>query len=82
MKNSNYCEYIRPPIDKYKTLQFGSFDEIREVGYMHGKTYFEGKLNAGSLPLYKRTTNKAKSALAPTGYTFTDLAQMVCKVSK
>lgn len=29
VKNSNYCEYIRPPIDKYKTLQFGSFDEIR-----------------------------------------------------
>jgi lysophospholipid hydrolase len=29
VKNSDYCEYIRPPIDKYKTLQFGSFDEIK-----------------------------------------------------
>lgn len=29
VKNSSYCEYIRPPIDKYKTLQFGSFDEIK-----------------------------------------------------
>ncbi|CAC5379096.1 NTE [Mytilus coruscus] len=28
VKNSDYCEYIRPPIDKYGTLQFGSFDEI------------------------------------------------------
>lgn len=28
VKRSDYCEYIRPPIDKYKTLQFGSFDEI------------------------------------------------------
>ena len=28
VKNSDYCEYIRPPIDKYRTLQFGSFDEI------------------------------------------------------
>lgn len=36
VKNSDYCEYIRPPIDKYKTLQFGSFDEIKEVGYNHG----------------------------------------------
>lgn len=29
VKKSDYCEYIRPPIDKYKTLQFGSFDEIK-----------------------------------------------------
>ena len=29
VKNSNYCEYLRPPIDRYRTLQFGSFDEIR-----------------------------------------------------
>lgn len=28
VKNSDYCEYIRPPIDKYGTLQFGAFDEI------------------------------------------------------
>jgi len=28
VKTSQYCEYIRPPIDKYRTLQFASFDEI------------------------------------------------------
>uniref|UniRef100_S4RZJ7 lysophospholipase n=1 Tax=Petromyzon marinus TaxID=7757 RepID=S4RZJ7_PETMA len=28
VKNSDYCEYIRPPIDRYKTLDFGKFDEI------------------------------------------------------
>jgi lysophospholipid hydrolase len=28
VKNCDYCEYIRPPIDKYATLQFGRFDEI------------------------------------------------------
>lgn len=28
VKNSDYCEYIRPPIDKYGTLQFGACDEI------------------------------------------------------
>lgn len=28
IKRSDYCEYIRPPIDKYGTLQFGSFDTI------------------------------------------------------
>jgi hypothetical protein len=28
VKDSGECEYIRPPIDRYATLQFGSFDEI------------------------------------------------------
>ncbi|XP_022823948.1 neuropathy target esterase sws isoform X1 [Spodoptera litura] len=47
VKKSDYCEYIRPPIDAYKTLQFGSFDEIREVGYRHGAAYFEGQRRGG-----------------------------------
>ncbi|EDO37833.1 predicted protein, partial [Nematostella vectensis] len=36
-ESSNY-EYIRPPINRFKTLDFGLFDEIVEVGYQHGKT--------------------------------------------
>uniref|UniRef100_A0A669QBQ1 lysophospholipase n=1 Tax=Phasianus colchicus TaxID=9054 RepID=A0A669QBQ1_PHACC len=40
VKSSDYCEYIRPPIDRYGTLDFGKFDEICEVGYQHGKTVF------------------------------------------
>ncbi|MEQ2198198.1 hypothetical protein XENOCAPTIV_009273, partial [Xenoophorus captivus] len=28
VKDSDYCEYIRPPIDRYGTLDFGKFDEI------------------------------------------------------
>ena len=28
VKNSGYAEYMRPPIDKYRTLQFASFDDI------------------------------------------------------
>lgn len=85
MKNSDYCEYIRPPIDQYRTLQFGSFDEIKEVGYRHGKTYFEGQLRAGLLPLFKsQTTDGSRFNQQHTNpcYTFTDLAQMVCKVSR
>ena len=34
VKNSDYCEYIRPPIDKYQTLQFAAFDEIFVSGWM------------------------------------------------
>ncbi len=33
VKNSEYCNYLRPPIDKYRTLQFGAFDEIRVFLY-------------------------------------------------
>ncbi|TNN70747.1 Patatin-like phospholipase domain-containing protein 7 [Liparis tanakae] len=33
VKSSDYCEYIRPPIDRYRTLEFGKFDEIAESDY-------------------------------------------------
>ncbi|XP_023804251.1 neuropathy target esterase-like, partial [Cyanistes caeruleus] len=42
VKSSSYCEYIRPPIDRFKTMDFGKFDEIYDVGYQHGKVVFEG----------------------------------------
>lgn len=86
VKTSDYCEYIRPPIDKYKTLQFGSFDEIKEVGFQHGKAYFEGKRQAGQLPTFANDMRKsyvfAQPHMGPGGYTFTDLAQMVCTVRR
>lgn len=28
VKKSAYCEYIRPPIDRFKTMDFGKCDEI------------------------------------------------------
>eukprot|EP00124_Ichthyophonus_hoferi_P004017 Ihof_evm3s396 gene=Ihof_evmTU3s396 len=31
------CEYMRPPIDMYSTLQFGSFKEIEQAGYKYTK---------------------------------------------
>uniref|UniRef100_A0A8C3KJS4 lysophospholipase n=1 Tax=Calidris pygmaea TaxID=425635 RepID=A0A8C3KJS4_9CHAR len=49
VKNSDYCEYIRPPIDRYGTLDFGKFDEICEVGYQHGKTVFNVWCRSGVL---------------------------------
>ncbi|KAL1505383.1 hypothetical protein ABEB36_004962 [Hypothenemus hampei] len=85
VKSSDYCEYIRPPIDKYKTLQFGSFDEIREVGYLHGKAFFEGQSRAGNLPTFLASEKYNKNQLGEdhqSQYTFTDLAQMVCKISR
>lgn len=40
VKRSDYCSYIRPPIDHYKTMQFAAFDPILEIGYEHGKLMF------------------------------------------
>ena len=28
IRRSGLCEYIRPPIDKFQTLQFNAFEEI------------------------------------------------------
>ncbi|XP_063633311.1 neuropathy target esterase sws isoform X3 [Cydia splendana] len=82
VKKSDYCEYIRPPIDAYKTLQFGSFDEIREVGYRHGAAYFEGQRRGGGGGVSGAAADSRRADDIPqlTDYTFTDLAQMVCSV--
>ena len=40
VKNSDFCEYMRPPIDKFRTLQFASFEEIR-VNSINLKFYFK-----------------------------------------
>lgn len=40
VKRSNYCSYIRPPIDQYKTMQFAAFDQVFDIGYNHGKMMF------------------------------------------
>ncbi|XP_071517235.1 neuropathy target esterase sws isoform X2 [Panulirus ornatus] len=89
LKGSDYCEYIRPPIDKYQTLQFGSFDEIKEVGYQHGKTYFSGMLKGGrtveciyQLSNLNERWRGEKVCLDASPANFTDLAQIVCSVRK
>ncbi|XP_016997616.2 neuropathy target esterase sws isoform X2 [Drosophila takahashii] len=84
VKNSDYCEYIRPPIDKYKTLAFGSFDEIRDVGYVFGKNYFENMAKAGRLGRFNQWFNKEPpkrgNHASLNEYTFIDLAQIVCRL--
>merc|ERR1712183_516533 len=93
VKTADYCDYIRPPIDKYGTLQFDSFDEIREVGYYHGQTYFAGLRKAGQLWFLQQVQNRRRSLenldisyerssnSVGTSYArFTALAEMVCRV--
>jgi hypothetical protein len=40
VRNAEYCDYIRPPIDKYGTLQFDNYEEIKDVGYYHGQVFW------------------------------------------
>lgn len=56
-----------------------------------GKTYFEGQSKAGVLPQFNadresaralRAKHQASNQQSLSSYTFTDLAQMVCKVSR
>jgi lysophospholipid hydrolase len=86
VKNSDYCEYLRPPIDKYKTLAFGSFDEIKDVGYNYGKDYFEKLVKNGGISRFNKWTlqknldESRESSPSANHYSFVDLAQIVCKV--
>jgi lysophospholipid hydrolase len=66
-KNMPGCLYMRPPIDRYGTLEFGNFDEIYQVGYVYGKQYLLKLKTEGSLPLPEETEEKKKlqRTLAP-----------------
>jgi len=94
VKKAEYVDYIRPPIDKYGTLQFDAFDEIRDIGFYHGRTYFAGLRKAGQLWFTnvgeRRRHSSSLESLhhlsegvnntAGSYARFTDLAEMVCRV--
>uniref|UniRef100_A0A8D2LQT2 lysophospholipase n=1 Tax=Varanus komodoensis TaxID=61221 RepID=A0A8D2LQT2_VARKO len=85
VKSSDYCEYIRPPIDRYGTLDFGKFDEICEVGYQHGKTVFSVWCRSGVLDKMLKDrqelckTKPSYLISCPTT-SFTDLAEIVSRI--
>ncbi|XP_043838223.1 patatin-like phospholipase domain-containing protein 7 isoform X5 [Dromiciops gliroides] len=85
VKNSDYCEYIRPPIDRYGTLDFSRFDEICEVGYQHGRTVFDIWSRTGVLAKMlkdRQETRKMKASdvLTCPNASFTDLAEIVSRI--
>uniref|UniRef100_A0A8C2YWB3 lysophospholipase n=1 Tax=Cyclopterus lumpus TaxID=8103 RepID=A0A8C2YWB3_CYCLU len=82
VKDSEYCEYIRPPIDHYGTLEFGKFDEIAEVGYQHGKTLFDVWRRSGvvdSINLCNDAAFLFQVVTCPNA-SFTDLAEIVSRI--
>ncbi|XP_056135443.1 patatin-like phospholipase domain-containing protein 6 isoform X4 [Lampris incognitus] len=87
VKKSAYCEYIRPPIDRFKTMDFGKFDEIYEVGYQHGKLVFTGWGRGDIIENMLKDhhsadysdSKKTDSCTCP-GADFTDLAEIVSRI--
>lgn len=59
-KTTPGCRYMRPPIDHYGTLEFGSFEEIYEVGYKFGQEYLRKLREEGSLPGLLEETEKER----------------------
>ncbi|TMS03774.1 Patatin-like phospholipase domain-containing protein 7 [Larimichthys crocea] len=87
VKDSEYCEYIRPPIDHYGTLEFGKFDEIAEVGYQHGKTLFDVWQRSGVVDSMLKDRHQEEFHKTKTGHvvtcpnaSFTDLAEIVSRI--
>uniref|UniRef100_A0A8C9Y6Z4 lysophospholipase n=1 Tax=Sander lucioperca TaxID=283035 RepID=A0A8C9Y6Z4_SANLU len=87
VKDSDYCEYIRPPIDRYGTLEFGKFDEIAEVGYQHGKTLFDVWQRSGVVDSMLKDRHQEEFHKTKTGHvvtcpnaSFTDLAEIVSRI--
>ncbi|XP_048358181.1 patatin-like phospholipase domain-containing protein 6 isoform X4 [Sphaerodactylus townsendi] len=87
VKTSSYCEYIRPPIDRFKTMDFGKFNEIYDVGYQHGKVVFDGWCRGDivekmvkdwhSADVYE---SKRMDVLTCPSAGFTDLAEIVSRI--
>uniref|UniRef100_A0A3Q2C6Z0 lysophospholipase n=1 Tax=Cyprinodon variegatus TaxID=28743 RepID=A0A3Q2C6Z0_CYPVA len=88
VKSSDYCEYIRPPIDRYRTLEFGKFDEIAEVGYQHGKTVFDVWRRSGVVEKMMKdrhqeethNTQCKSNVMTCPNASFTDLAEIVSRI--
>ncbi|VDO04432.1 unnamed protein product [Rodentolepis nana] len=66
VKASGICHYLRPPIDKFQTLQFAAFEEIvaSSVGYNYGKEVLSSWNETGEFQkmipaLYKRARSNS-----------------------
>ncbi|KFR14812.1 Neuropathy target esterase, partial [Opisthocomus hoazin] len=87
VKSSSYCEYIRPPIDRFKTMDFGKFDEIYDVGYQHGKVVFDGWSRGDIIEKMVKDRrsadfyeSKRMDVLTCPNASFTDLAEIVSRI--
>lgn len=86
MLSSGYVDYIRPPIDCYRTLQFGSYEEISDVGYSHARELFAEWSRSGRIQeLFTELGEKSKcpvAAVTAVDAKFTDLAELVSRIDR
>ncbi|XP_068177199.1 patatin-like phospholipase domain-containing protein 6 isoform X2 [Antennarius striatus] len=87
VKKSAYCEYIRPPIDRFKTMDFGKFDEIYDVGFQHGKLVYSGWARGDIIENMLKdhrsadyNDSKRTDSYEFPGADFTDLAEIVSRI--
>ncbi|XP_068606606.1 patatin-like phospholipase domain-containing protein 6 [Brachionichthys hirsutus] len=87
VKKSAYCEYIRPPIDRFKTMDFGKFDEIYDVGFQHGNLVYTGWARGDIIKNMLKdhrsadyNDSKRTDSYAFPGADFTDLAEIVSRI--
>ena len=60
----SYCKHVRPPIEKYGTLQWGSLDEIEACGHAHMQERLpEWRLEVGAAHR-RRGTHESTGSLA------------------
>ncbi|XP_069783699.1 patatin-like phospholipase domain-containing protein 6 isoform X4 [Narcine bancroftii] len=87
VKSSAYCEYIRPPIDRFKTMDFGKFDEIYNLGYQYGKVVFSNWSRGDIIDKMLKDRKsvdyyeiKKKNVFMSSNAAFTDLAEIVSRI--
>ncbi|VDM09422.1 unnamed protein product [Wuchereria bancrofti] len=97
VKNAGYCQYVRPPIEEFKTLDFYRYDEIRDLGYKHGVKQFgelvktnedlknvidAEKLRSLKRRYWRREPSKLSMYDRGRASSFTNLAAQVSRVPK
>ncbi|XP_076800527.1 patatin-like phospholipase domain-containing protein 7 isoform X2 [Clavelina lepadiformis] len=78
---ADYCHYVRPPIAKYKTLEFHKFAELYELGYNHGQKTFTDEWTANFwkdlMPERGHRTSQVSGGKARGDISFCDLSEFV-----
>nr|XP_018672895.1 patatin-like phospholipase domain-containing protein 7 isoform X1 [Ciona intestinalis] len=78
---SDYCFYVRPPIAKYKTLEFHKHKELYQVGFNHGVKIFTDEwashfwkelISDQNLPVSQSIASKGRADIS-----FTDLSEFL-----
>jgi len=90
LKQNDKYEYIMPPVGHFSSANFQLFQEIYDVGYHHGSTFFAGLRKAGTdqdtsrragtwLPTADRVRQRSRvvDRRDSGNYTFTDLSTLV-----